>query len=325
VKVVVKVVKETKTRARKRKDDDAEGTTTPATRETTSVLFLFRAGTAGTATMTRAEWETRIDRWARSRRRPSEVRETAVRVRFGFGSRPSSFTKSAKNSSDAPDESVFEDAPTPYVTIVFAHCSLNLYHHPGVLGCRRSSPAGERERVEKVRDALVAVRAAAFESAAAAASYKPEETDDSDSGSIESGSSRPPTELEHAAHVTASAASTLPRLAARAACEAVWAARERLAARTKKRRRDDSSLASAAAELAGDALEAFRSNDLQVESRVFTRENEKQKQARAPEPNPGTSATPRRRFWTTRESSRRSREPPTRKPFLCDAASERPP
>jgi len=179
---------------------------------------------------------------------------------FGFGSRPSSFTKSAA-TSDAPDESVFEDAPTPYVTIVFAHCSLNLYHHPGVLGCRRSSPAGERERVEKVRDALVAVRAAAFESAAAAVSYKPEETDDSDSGSIESGSS-PPTELEHAAHVTASAASTLPRLAARAACEAVWAARERLAARTEKRRRDDSSLASAAAELAGDALEAFRSNDL---------------------------------------------------------------
>ena len=123
------------------------------------------------------------------------------------------------------------------------------------------------------------VKDCVLESAAAAVYYKPEETDDSDSGSIESGSSRPPTELEHAAHVTASAASTLPRLAARAACEAVWAARERLATRTKKRRRDDSSLASAAAELAGDALEAFRSNDL-ASSLAFLRAKTKNKSKR---------------------------------------------
>ena len=209
---------------------------------------------------------------------PVALRRRYEKPPFGFGFSldvglgPSSCTKSAA-MSDAPDEYDYENAPTPYVTIVFAHCSLNLYHHPGVLGCRRSSPAGERERVEKVRDALVAIRAAARESAAAAASDGREETihGDSDSGSIESASS-PPTlgrfaehpELEHAAHVTARAASTLPRLAARAACEAVWAARERLATQTKKRGRDedDSSLASAAAELAGDALEAFRSNDL---------------------------------------------------------------
>jgi hypothetical protein len=283
----VKVVKETKTRARKRKDDDAEGTTTPATRETTSVLFLFRAGTAGTATMTRAEWETRIHGGPGPVALRRRYEKPPFEFGFGFGSRPSSFTKSAKNSSDAPDESVFEDAPTPYVTIVFAHCSLNLYHHPGVLGCRRSSPAGERERVEKVRDALVAVRAAAFESAAAAVSYKPEETDDSDSGSIESGSSRPPTELEHAAHVTASAASTLPRLAARAACEAVWAARERLAARTEK-----TQTRRFVARVRGGGARRRRPGGVPlerpaVESRVFTRENEKQKQARAPEPNRG--------------------------------------
>ena len=71
----------------------------------------------------------------------------------------------------------------------------------------------------------------------------------------------------------------MPRLAARAACEAVWAARERLAARTEKRRRDDSSLASAAAELAGDALEAFRSNDL-ASSLAFLRAKTKSKNKR---------------------------------------------
>ena len=97
---------------------------------------------------------------------PVALRRRYEKPPFGFGFSlgvglgPSSCTKSAA-MSDAPDEYDYENAPTPYVTIVFAHCSLNLYHHPGVLGCRRSSPAGERERVGKVRDALVAIRAAA--------------------------------------------------------------------------------------------------------------------------------------------------------------------
>ena len=47
---------------------------------------------------------------------------------------------------DVPEEHFDDPKPTPYVTIVFAHCSFNLYHHPGVLGCRRSSPANERAR-----------------------------------------------------------------------------------------------------------------------------------------------------------------------------------
>ena len=192
--------------------------------------------------------------------------------------------------SDALDASArdgFEDASTPYVTIVFAHVSLNLYHHPGVLGCRRSSPANERARVEKVRDALVAARDAATVTTKRylhANVFEPDEPDaplrtspdgfandvfGSNETRGDAAAARRRGEdatvspsfvkhLTHAANVAARACSTLPRLAARAACEA--AAPEQTPRRDGLGRRA-ASLASAAAR-AAQVLEARRSCEL---------------------------------------------------------------
>ena len=182
---------------------------------------------------------------------------------------------------------VSPDAATPYVTIVFAHVSLNLYHHPGVLGCRRSSPANERARVEKVRDALVAARDAATVTTKRylhANVFEPDEPDaplrtspdgfandvfGSNETRGDAAAARRRGEdatvspsfvkhLTHAANVAARACSTLPRLAARAACEA--AAPEQTPRRDGLGRRA-ASLASAAAR-AAQVLAARRSCEL---------------------------------------------------------------
>ena len=167
--------------------------------------------------------------------------------------------------SDALDASAhdgFEDASTPYVTIVFAHVSLNLYHHPGVLGCRRSSPANERARVEKVRDALVAAREAARASRIASRTREARHT--SHTPHTRSASKHEKSLLEHAANVTARATSTLPRLAARAACEAVSFSLERSVGKRFSNVADAgaSAGASAAARALETALEALRSPEL---------------------------------------------------------------
>ena len=57
-----------------------------------------------------------------------------------------------------------QNTPTPYITLVFSSCSLNLYHHPGVLGCHRASPVTEGLKIGAVRDTLVVFRDAARES-----------------------------------------------------------------------------------------------------------------------------------------------------------------
>ena len=191
--------------------------------------------------------------------------------------------------SDALDASAhdgFEDASTPYVTIVFAHVSLNLYHHPGVLGCRRSSPANERARVEKVRDALVAARSAAMVTRAETrvrgdrCATETERRGDG-FGSIEvcsfgrdADATRTSTSfaknLAFAANVTARACSTLPRLAARAACEAAVPDR----APTPDGPRCRAARLASAATRAALALEARRSCDLRW-SLALIREREK--------------------------------------------------
>ena len=159
---------------------------------------------------------------------------------------------------DVPEEAFEEHSPTPYVTIVFAHCSFNLYHHPGVLGCRRSSPANERARVEQVRDALVAAREAARASRIASRTHEARHT--SHTPYTRSASKHEKSLLEHAANVTARATSTLPRLAARAACEAVSFSLERSVEKRFPNVADAD--ASAAARALETALEALRSPEL---------------------------------------------------------------
>jgi hypothetical protein len=169
---------------------------------------------------------------------------------------------------DVPEEHFAiseEQLPTPYVTIVFAHCSFNLYHHPGVLGCRRSSPANERARVEQVRDALVAAREAARASQIESrthseAGHTSHTSHTSHNLRIARSASKHTSLLEHAAHVTARATSTLPRLAARAACEAVSFSLERSVEKRFPNVADAG--ASAAARALETALEALRSPEL---------------------------------------------------------------
>jgi hypothetical protein len=52
------------------------------------------------------------------------------------------------SSADWDHDETNTNTPTPYVTIVFSHVSLNLYHHPGVRGCRLESPGGEQMKIE---------------------------------------------------------------------------------------------------------------------------------------------------------------------------------
>jgi len=52
------------------------------------------------------------------------------------------------SSADWDHDETNTNTPTPYVTIVFSHVSLNLYHHPGVRGCRLESPGGEQIKIE---------------------------------------------------------------------------------------------------------------------------------------------------------------------------------
>ena len=149
-------------------------------------------------------------------RRPELVAIVALRDR-----RRSSIRRHAEpidvSTLDVPEEHFDDPKPTPYVTIVFAHCSFNLYHHPGVLGCRRSSPANERARVQQVRDALVAAREAAREAARASwiesRKHEEHEAGHTSHTSIARSASKHQSLLEHAANVTARATSTLPRLA----------------------------------------------------------------------------------------------------------------
>ena len=166
---------------------------------------------------------------------------------------------------DVPEEHFDDPKPTPYVTIVFAHCSFNLYHHPGVLGCRRSSPANERARVQQVRDALVAAREAAREAARASwIESQKHEAGHTSHTSIARSASKHESLLEHAANVTARATSTLPRLAARAACEAVSFSLERSVGKrfSNVAEAGASAGASAAARALETALEALRSPEL---------------------------------------------------------------
>ena len=62
---------------------------------------------------------------------------------------------------DSIDDARAEAGETPYVSVVFSHVTLNLYHDAGLLGCRRASPGGEREKIAAVRDALERFREAA--------------------------------------------------------------------------------------------------------------------------------------------------------------------
>jgi len=144
---------------------------------------------------------------------------------------------------------------------VFAHCSFNLYHHPGVLGCRRSSPANERARVEQVRDALVAAREAARASRIESRTHEARHTSHTPYTHLTSASKHEESLLEHAANVTARATSTLPRLAARAACEAVSFSLERRVEEKRFPNVADAG-ASAAARALETALEALRSPEL---------------------------------------------------------------
>ena len=165
---------------------------------------------------------------------------------------------------DVPEEHFDDPKPTPYVTIVFAHCSFNLYHHPGVLGCRRSSPANERARVQQVRDALVAAREAARASWIESRKHEEHEAGHTSHTSIARSASKHESLLEHAANVTARATSTLPRLAARAACEAVSFSLERSVGKrfSNVAEAGASAGASAAARALETALEALRSPEL---------------------------------------------------------------
>ena len=75
-------------------------------------------------------------------------------------------------SDDIDDDARAEAGETPYASVVFSHVTLNLYHDAGLLGCRRASPAGEREKIAAVRDALERFRAAAADAATNAATSR---------------------------------------------------------------------------------------------------------------------------------------------------------
>jgi hypothetical protein len=128
-----------------------------------------------------------------------------------------SFEADARDLFDSPSE---EESPSPpYVTIVFAHCCLNLYHHPGVLGCRRASPAGERGKIEIVGETLSVLRAAARERVASRSkkSTMAHEREDANALSREDVFET----LEISANIVARAMSTFPRHAADAVVAAV--------------------------------------------------------------------------------------------------------
>ena len=76
------------------------------------------------------------------------------------------------DSDDIDDDARAEAGETPYASVVFSHVTLNLYHDAGLLGCRRASPAGEREKIAAVRDALERFRAAAADAATNAATSR---------------------------------------------------------------------------------------------------------------------------------------------------------
>lgn len=96
----------------------------------------------------------------------------------GFDRRLTTLTANAPRNTQTPgsddidDDARAEAGETPYASVVFSHVTLNLYHDAGLLGCRRASPAGEREKIAAVRDAIERFRAAAADAATNAATSR---------------------------------------------------------------------------------------------------------------------------------------------------------
>ena len=85
---------------------------------------------------------------------------------------PRNTNTQTSGSDDIDDDARAEAGETPYASVVFSHVTLNLYHDAGLLGCRRASPAGEREKIAAVRDALETFRAAAADAVTNAATSR---------------------------------------------------------------------------------------------------------------------------------------------------------